>query len=103
MPTWPVAAGSLVLGFAVAAASGVRPLGGVVLAVASAWCAWRWWRQTGLAVAVVLLVVYASAFAASHAIADVIGTWPAVLLVAAAAGTAAWALADRRGPRPAAA
>src|SRR3954454_12673270 len=32
-PTWPVAAGSLALGFAVAQATGVRPLGGIVLAV----------------------------------------------------------------------
>ncbi|MEA2139882.1 MAG: hypothetical protein QOG56_3032, partial [Solirubrobacteraceae bacterium] len=40
--TWPVASGSLLLGFAVAQATGVRPLGGVVLALGAGWCGLRW-------------------------------------------------------------
>ena len=97
MPTWPVAAGSLVLGFAVAQATGVRPLGGVVLLAAVAWCALRWSRAAGAGVASGLVALYLAAFAASHAIAGALGTWGAVLLVSALVGTAAWALADRPG------
>lgn len=93
--TWPVAAGSLVVGFAVAQATGVRPLGGLVLLVAGAWCALRWRRAAGAPRAALLVVVYIGAFALSHVAADVLGTWPAVLLVAAVAGGAAYALADR--------
>lgn len=95
MPTAPVAAASLVAGFAVAQATGVRPLGGLVLAAALVWCALRWRRTTGAGRAVVLAVLYLGAFAASHALADLLGTWGAVLTVAAAVGAAAWLLADR--------
>jgi hypothetical protein len=96
VPTWPVAAGSLVLGFAVAQATGVRPLGGLVLLAAAAWCALRWLRGAGPAVAAGLVAVYAAAFALSHPLAGAVGTWPAVLTVAAATGAAAWRLADHR-------
>jgi hypothetical protein len=101
VPTWPVAAGSLVLGFAVAQASGVRELGGIVLIVAVAWCVVRWRALVGAAAAIALAVLYAAAFAASHVLADVLGTWGAVLAVAAAVGTAAWVVADRPRRRPA--
>lgn len=101
MPTWPVASGSLVLGFAVASATGVRPLGGLVLVAAAAWCARRWWSAAGLPTALALLMVYAAAFALSHVIADATGTWPAVVIVATVAGVAAWGLADRRRAAPA--
>ena len=95
MPTWPVAAGSLVLGFAVAQATGVRPLGGLVLLAAAAWCATRWRARAGWPTAIALVVLYAAAFAVSHVLADGLGTWGAVLLVAAVVGAAAWAAADR--------
>jgi hypothetical protein len=97
VPTWPVAAGSLVLGFAVAQATGVRPLGGIVLVLAAAWCALRWRAAAGTGVAVALVALYAAAFAAAHVLADALGTWGAVLAVAALVGAAAWAAADRRG------
>ncbi len=100
MPTWPVAAGSLVLGFAVAQATGVRALGGLVLLAAVTWCLVRWRALAGLPAAVALAVLYAAAFAASHVLADALGTWGAVLSVAAAVGAAAWTVADRpRVPR----
>jgi NhaP-type Na+/H+ or K+/H+ antiporter len=95
MPTWPVAALSLVLGFAVADVTGVRPLGGVVLVAAAAWCFARWRARAGLPRAIALVALYAAAFVASHALADVLGTWGAIAAVAAAAGAAAWVLADR--------
>jgi hypothetical protein len=98
--TWPVAAGSLVVGFGVAQATGVRPLGGVVLVAGVAWCGLRWRRSAGNARTAALVAVYIAAFAASHVIADTVGTWGAVFLAAAVVGLATWALADAR-PRAA--
>ena len=95
LPTWPVAAGSLVLGFVVAQATGVRPLGGLVLLAGAGWCALRWREQAGTAVAVGLVTLYVAAFVASHLIADTLGAWGSVALVATLVGLAAWALADR--------
>jgi hypothetical protein len=92
--TWPVAAGSLVLGFAVAQATGVRPLGGVVLVAGAAWCAAQWRRRVGTGRAVALVVLYLAAFAGSHGLAHVIGAWPSVAVVAAVAGAATYAVAD---------
>jgi hypothetical protein len=92
--TWPVASGSLLLGFAVAQATGVRPLGGVVLVAGAGWCALRWRRAVGTARTVALVGVYLAAFAGSHVIAETVGTWPAVLLAAALAGLAALLAAD---------
>jgi hypothetical protein len=94
-PTWPVAAGSLVAGFAVAQATGVRPLGGIVLVLGAGWCAVHWRRRAGTGVTVALLALYLAAFVASHLIADALGTWGAVVLVSALVGLAAWALGDR--------
>ena len=95
LPTWPVAAGSLALGFAVAQATGVRPLGGIVLIAGAGWCVLQWREHRGDGVAAGLLALYLAAFAASHLIAGAIGTWGAVALVSAMVGVAAWALADR--------
>ncbi|WP_354698130.1 hypothetical protein [Paraconexibacter sp. AEG42_29] len=104
LPTWPVAAGSLVLGFAVAQATGVRPLGGIVLVLGAGWCARRWLPQTGPVRTATLLAIYFVAFVLSHVIADLVGTWPAVAIVSALAGGAAWLLADTsrhaRAPAP---
>jgi hypothetical protein len=101
--TWPVASGSLVAGFAVAQASGVRPLGGVVLAAGAGWCALRWRRTVGLARTAALVGVYLAAFVASHLIADTVGTWPAVFIVAAVTGLAALLGADLPAARGASA
>lgn len=92
--TWPVASGSLVVGFGVAQASGVRPLGGVVLALGAGWCALRWRRTVGMARTAGLVAFYLAAFVASHLIADTVGTWGAVFLVAALVGLAALLVAD---------
>ena len=99
LPTWPVAAGSLLLGFAVAQGTGVRPLGGIVLALGAAWCAVQWRARAGTFAALALVVLFLSAFAASHAITDTLGTWGAVLFVSAVVGAVTWAVADaRRSP-----
>lgn len=93
-PTWPIAAGSLALGFAVAQATGVRPLGGVVLVAGAAWCALQWRRRVGLGRAGGLVALYVGAFAGSHALGHVIGAWPSVAVVAGVVGAATYAVAD---------
>ena len=105
LPTAPVAAGSLLVGYVVARESGVRPLGGAVLAAAGAWCARAWSRRAGPATATALLGIYAAGFVGSHPLAKRVGAWPAVLGAAATAGAASWLLVDRehgRTPGPAA-
>jgi len=57
VPTWPVAGGSLAVGFLVAELTGVRTLGGVVLLSALAWCCLAWFRRRGVRVAIGLTVV----------------------------------------------
>ena len=99
--TWPVASGSLLLGFAVAQATGVRPLGGVVLALGAGWCALRWRRSVGTARTASLVGVYVGVFVLSHVIAGAVGTWPAVVLASAVAGLAALLVADIPGSRAA--
>lgn len=96
-----MAAGSLVLGFGVAQATGVRPLGGLVLVLGAGWCALRWRERAGTGVAVALAALYLAAFVGSHLIADALGTWGSVALVSALVGVAAWALADRQAAAPA--
>jgi hypothetical protein len=93
-PTWPVAAGSLALGFAVAQASGVRALGGVVLLAGAGWCALRWKERVGAARAAGLVALYAAAFAGSHVLSDVIGAWPSVAVVCAVVAGGSYAVAD---------
>ena len=95
VPTAVLAGLTLVVGFAVAQATGVRTLGGAVLLAGVAWCAVRarhagWGR--------VLLVVLAGAvcFVASHLLAPHLGAWPAVVLVAVLLGVVTYALVDRR-------
>jgi hypothetical protein len=83
-PTWPVAGGSLALGFAMAEITGIRAIGGVVLLVALAWCVPRW-QRTGHATG--LLALYLGAFVASHLIGLAIGAWAAVALVTIAVAT----------------
>jgi hypothetical protein len=101
LPTAPVAAGSLILGYAVASASGLRALGGVVLLAGGAWCTRAWLRRCGAREALVLSGAGVAAFAFSHVLALAIGAWPSVLLVSAAMGLLTFTYADarpRRGP-----
>jgi hypothetical protein len=92
--TWPVAAGSLLAGFGLAQATGVRALGGVVLIAGAGWCALRWRHTAGPARTGALLLVYIGAFVGAHVIADPVGAWPAVLIAASVTGLAVWAVAD---------
>jgi len=95
IPTAPVVAGSLVAGYLVARETGIRPLGGVVLAAGGAFATRSWVKTRGPVTAGILLTTYLGGFGASHPLAKKIGAWPAVLSVAALSGTAAYVLADR--------
>ncbi len=94
VPTAAIAAGSLIGGYGVAAGSGSRPLGGLVLAAGGLYCARVWARRDGPRTAAALTGVGLLAFALSHVIAREIGAWPAVLSVAAATGAVVWVRSD---------
>jgi hypothetical protein len=93
-PTAAISAGSLIAGYAVAAGTGSRPLGGLVLAAGGLYCIAVWHRRHGAATAAALGGVGLAAFAASHVLAKPIGAWPSVLTVAAVTGAVAWARSD---------
>lgn len=99
LPTSLLSAGSLLAGYAVAASTGNRPLGGVVLAVGGAVCTREWARDSGRGTAAALLTTYLVAFGASHPLAKVVGAWPSVVTVAAVTGLAAHLASDRRPAR----
>jgi hypothetical protein len=100
MPAWPFALTSLPLAFAVAQGTGVRPLGGLVLvllAAAAVLTPGVERRRAALWVAILLVC-----FAASHVLADPLGTWGAVALVTVVTGFAGVLLLDHQGSlRPA--
>ncbi|WP_258726551.1 hypothetical protein [Cellulomonas sp. NS3] len=95
LPTAVIAAVTLVVGFAVAQGTGVRWLGGVVLAAGLLWCAARSVRRAGPVRTAGAGAVALAAFAGSHVVADVLGPWPSVLLAALVAGVGVWLLVDR--------
>jgi hypothetical protein len=94
--TAPIAAAGLVAGFGVAVGTGSRPLGGVVLAVFGLSCVAVWLRRDGRRVTLQLTAAGLLAFALSHVLGRVIGSWPAVLVVAAATAALCWRVSDAR-------
>ncbi|PFG18586.1 hypothetical protein [Serinibacter salmoneus] len=98
-PTSPIVAAGLIGGYAVARATGVRPLGGAVLAACGI-LAGREWAKRGIPETVGLSVLYVASFGLSHPLAKKIGAWPAVLTVTAAAAGAAYAMHDHPTPVP---
>ncbi len=96
VPTAPVAALSLVLGFAVAELTGVRAVGGLVLVAGLALCGWLWWDRVGPGRAVALGALFLALFVLSHFLARAVGAWLSVLLVAMVMAVAASLVADLR-------
>lgn len=96
--TAPLVVLGLVGGYATAAGTGNRPLGGAVLLAAGALAARGWAKHLGVAPAVGLGLGYLGAFAASHPLAKEVGAWPSVGIVTAAAAGAVVAVeaASRR-------
>jgi len=89
----------MIAGYAVAAGTGSRSLGGVVLVAGGLWCVSAWRSRSGRRTALQLAGVGFGAFVASHGLGLVIGAWPSVLLVSAVWAGAAWALSDAREER----
>ncbi|HEX4435926.1 MAG TPA: hypothetical protein VH061_03945 [Solirubrobacteraceae bacterium] len=94
IPTAAVAAASLIVGYAVAVATGSRPLGGVVLLAGGLWCIRVWTLRDGPRVAAALAGVALAAFVVSHLLALVTGAWPAVLIVSAVTAAIVWTRFD---------
>ena len=93
--TAPLVALGLLGGYTVARETGLRPLGGVVLAAAGTYAGRTWLARRGPAVTTALGALYVLGFGASHPLAKKVGAWPSVLAVTAAAAGASWALVDR--------
>lgn len=91
------AAGGLVTGFAAAevsvAAGGPRAVGGVFL-VLGVVLANAGWRRRGVWVASLLTCVYFGVFVGSHALAKVLGAWPAVGVAAGVIAALSWWLVE---------
>lgn len=92
--TAPVVALGLVGGWLAARETGIRPLGGVVLAAAGLYAGRTWLARRGPATTAVLGATYVVGFGLSHPLAKKIGAWPAVLTVTAAAAGASAVLSD---------
>ena len=93
-----LAAATLILGFIAANATGNRALGGVVLIVGGAVCAYLWWKLAGVWRAIACVAVAGIAFAVSHPLGALITSWGSVLLVSVITGGAAYLItrpADR--------
>lgn len=89
-----LAAGSLIVGFAVAEITGVRAIGGIFLALILALAALRFRVETSTPRALALVGAALVAFGLSHAVADVVGAWPAVAIAALGTATAGMYLAE---------
>ena len=94
-----VASSTLILGFAVARATGVVWLGGLVLVAGGAWCAWQWRRSLGIGPALLGVLIYFAAFVASHPFAKVVGAWPSTISLAILAGVLACLIEMRASRR----
>jgi hypothetical protein len=100
IPTAPIAAGVFIASWGVVAATGSRPLGGIVLVAGGVMCVRLWARRHNARTAAELAGVGFAAFVLSHVLALAIGAWPAVLLLAAASALVVWKRADSRLAAP---
>ncbi|WP_233121230.1 hypothetical protein [Tersicoccus sp. Bi-70] len=94
VPTAMTATG-LFGGYAAARLSGVRAVGGVVLAAAGAAAFAGWKQNVGTGRAAALTGVYLAAFGGSHPLAKRLGAWPSVATVAGATAIASLAAGRR--------
>jgi len=94
LPTAPLAAAGMIAGYGVAAGTGSRPLGGVVLGAFGVSCIAIWLGRDGRAVAAKLGLTGLVMFALSHLLGLAIGAWPAVLVSAGVLAAACERLSD---------
>jgi sugar phosphate permease len=100
LPSAPLAAGTLLAGWAAVEVTGSRPVGGVVLLCGGLGCAALWHRRQGARTALTLTAVGFSAFVLSHVLTLAIGPWPAVVTVSAITALIVWLKADAPGQAP---
>ena len=94
--TAPTVAVGLIAGFGVADVTGVRALGGVVLAAAGIAAGMTWLERDGGATTAALSAIYLGGFVGSHVLAKEIGAWPSVFVVSAISAAASYAWSDRK-------
>lgn len=94
--TAPLTALGLAGGFVLARESGIRSLGGVLLATAGVLAGRSWWARGGLVPTAALSALYVGGFIGSHPLAKRIGAWPSVALVTGANMAAAHLISDSR-------
>jgi hypothetical protein len=96
-PSSLLVAVGLAVGFGVAQGTGVRALGGAILAACGLGAAALWVRRRGWAVAVGLGLLYLAAFALAHVLALGVGlsAWLSVALVTIVAAGVTFGVADR--------
>src|SRR5699024_433259 len=92
--TAPLVAVGLVGGFLTARETGIRPLGGAVLAAAGAYAARSWYADEGWPAAAGLSLTYLGGLPAPQPLAKKIGAWPAVLAVSAVSAAASYVVSD---------
>lgn len=92
--TAPIVATGLLGGWLIARETGIRPIGGALLAAAGAYATRSWVARSGGVIATGLLGLYVASFGLSHPLAKKIGAWPSVLTVTAASAGAAYLLND---------
>lgn len=93
--TAELAALGLVGGWLTARATGVRALGGVVLAAAGGMAGRTWLARRGPGTAGLLGGIYLAAFGAAHPLAKKIGAWPAMATVTTVTCLACHELCDK--------
>ena len=91
-----LAALTLIIGFAAASLTGNRALGGVVLLVGGAVCAWLWWRLAGPWRAAICVAIAGVAFVVSHPLGAILTSWGAVVVVSVVTAGATYALTRSR-------
>ena len=91
-----LAALTLIVGFAVASLTGNRALGGIVLLIGGAVCAWLWWRIAGPWRAAACVAIAGIAFVVSHPLGAILTSWGSVVLVSAVTAGATYALTRSR-------
>ncbi|MGY1807766.1 hypothetical protein ACI8AF_10385 [Blastococcus sp. SYSU D00669] len=101
LPSSVLVAVGLAAGFGVAQGTGVRALGGALLAVCGVGAAALWARRRGWPVAVGLGLLYLGAFVLAHVLALGVGlnSWLAVGLVTIASAGVTYLVADRDAAR----
>ncbi|WP_454048575.1 hypothetical protein [Cellulomonas sp. Marseille-Q8402] len=100
VPTGVVAAVTLVLAFAVVLGTGIRALGGAVLLLGVAWCAWRALPAAGVVRVLAVVVLGGVCFAGAHVLAPALGAWLSVAFVAFVLAVGTTLLLDLRPSTP---